>query len=184
MAETTDSAAGAAEAAGHAAESSPGLPQLDFATFPNQLFWLIIALVAIYVILDRVALPRIAAVLAERQGTITNHIAAAEDLKAKAAAAEEAYEKALSDARSEAHRIREEVKEETQAELQKEMEKADARIAEKTAESEKKLAEIEDSAAAEVENIAADVARALVSKLSQSADPAAVDAAVKERVKG
>ncbi len=31
-----------AEAAGHAAES--GMPQLDFSTFPNQIFWLVVAL--------------------------------------------------------------------------------------------------------------------------------------------
>ncbi|MDB4198503.1 F0F1 ATP synthase subunit B', partial [Ascidiaceihabitans sp.] len=68
-----------------AAEASgPGMPQLDFSTWGNQIFWLVITLVVIYLILSRVALPRIASVLAERQGTITNDIAAAEDLKAKA----------------------------------------------------------------------------------------------------
>ena len=76
-----------------------GLPQLDFSTFGNQIFWLLVALVAIYLILSRVALPRIAAVLAERQGTITHDLTTAEDLKAKAAEAEEAYKKALADAR-------------------------------------------------------------------------------------
>ena len=63
MANTTTEAAGAAtEAAGHAAEAaghaakSAGMPQLDFATFPNQIFWLAVALVIIYLILSRVAL--------------------------------------------------------------------------------------------------------------------------------
>ena len=62
----------------------------------------------IYFVLSRIALPRIAAVLAERQGTITNDIAAAEELKAKAVEAEEAYNKALADAKAEAaaHRCR------------------------------------------------------------------------------
>ena len=55
--------------------SAPGMPQLDFSTFSNQIFWLAVTLVAIYMILSRVALPCIAAVLAERQGTITNDIA-------------------------------------------------------------------------------------------------------------
>jgi F-type H+-transporting ATPase subunit b len=41
-----------------------------------------------------VALPRIGAVLAERQGTITNDIAAAEELKQRAIEAEAAYDKA------------------------------------------------------------------------------------------
>ena len=44
----------------------PGMPQLDFATFPNQIFWLIVTLVVIYFVLSRIALPRIGAVLAGR----------------------------------------------------------------------------------------------------------------------
>ena len=34
------------DAAHGAAESAPGMPQLDFSTFGNQIFWLAIALVA------------------------------------------------------------------------------------------------------------------------------------------
>ena len=53
-------------------------------------FWLVVTLVVIFLVLSRIALPRIAAVLAERQGTITNDLAAAEDLKRKAEEAERA----------------------------------------------------------------------------------------------
>jgi F-type H+-transporting ATPase subunit b len=42
----------------------PGMPQLDLGTFDNQIFWLLITLVVIYLVLSRVALPRIAAILA------------------------------------------------------------------------------------------------------------------------
>ena len=86
------------EAAGHAAEKV-GMPQLDFATFPNQIFWLVVTLVIIYFVLKTIALPRISSVLSERQGTITNDISAAEDLKQQAVEAEEAYNQALADAR-------------------------------------------------------------------------------------
>ena len=67
--------------AAKAAEGA-GLPQLDVTTFSNQIFWLVVTLVVIYLILSKVALPRIASVLADRQGTITNDLAAAEELKA------------------------------------------------------------------------------------------------------
>ena len=100
-----------------AAGAAPGMPQLDFTTFPNQIFWLVVTLVVIYMVLSRVALPRIASVLAERQGTITNDIAAAEELKERAAEAEAAYDKALADARAEAGRIGAETKAEVQAEI-------------------------------------------------------------------
>ena len=83
-----------------AAEAAPGMPQLDFSTFPNQIFWLVVTLVVIYLVLSRVALPRIASVLAERSGTITNDLATAEELKLQAVEAEKAYQQALADART------------------------------------------------------------------------------------
>ena len=82
-----------------------GMPQLCADWIPNQLFWLVVTLVVMFLVLSRVAIPRIGAVLAERKGTITNDLAAAEELKQKAKAAERAYEEALADARAEAARI-------------------------------------------------------------------------------
>ncbi|MCL4169642.1 UNVERIFIED_CONTAM: hypothetical protein GTU68_006926, partial [Idotea baltica] len=93
------------------------MPQLDFSTFPNQIFWLVVTLIVIYFILSRVALPRIGAVLAERQGTITNDIAAAEELKQRAQEAEAAYDKALVDARAQAGKIVADAKADIQADL-------------------------------------------------------------------
>ena len=72
----------------HDPSGAVGMPQLDVSTWPNQIFWLAVTLVAIYFVLTRIALPRIAAVLAERNGTIANDIAAAEELKLKAREAE------------------------------------------------------------------------------------------------
>ena len=39
------------EGTANAAESAPGMPQLDFSTFPNQIFWLIVTLVVLYLVL-------------------------------------------------------------------------------------------------------------------------------------
>src|SRR6056297_2920654 len=143
MATDTDVLDQSAEAAsGVGSPQAPaevGMPQLDIATYGNQIFWLLVTLVVIYFVLSRIALPRIAAVLAERQGTITNDIAAAEDLKVKATEAEDAYNKALADARSEAQTIIAQNKAEMQAELDKAIAKADAEIAAKSAESEKAI---------------------------------------------
>ncbi|MEM6889579.1 MAG: F0F1 ATP synthase subunit B' [Pseudomonadota bacterium] len=164
--------------------STPGMPQLDFATWGNQIFWLILTLLAIYYVLSRIALPRIAAVLAERQGTITNNIAAAEDLKAKAKEAEAAYERALVDARAEAHRIVEAAKADIQADLDAALAKADDEIAAKAAESEKAIAEIRAGAIEAVQEVATDTAAEIVSTLGGTADAAAVAKAVTDRMKG
>lgn len=164
--------------------AATGLPQLDFSTYPNQIFWLIVTLVAIYLILDRVALPRIASVLAERQGTITNDVAAAEDLKMKAAEAEKAYEKALADARAEAQDIAAKARAEIQDDLDAAIAKADAEIAARTAESEARIGEIREGADAAVVEVAKEAAAALVSALGGKSDASTVNAAVERRTKG
>jgi F-type H+-transporting ATPase subunit b len=164
--------------------SAIGMPQLCFDWWPNQIFWLLLTLVVIYFVLSRIALPRLSAVLAERAGTITNDIAAAEELKQKAQEAEAAYEKALADARAEAQRIVAESKTEIQAELDAEMAKADAEIAARTAESEKAIAEIQANAMDSVKDVAKDVAKDIVAAMGGKADARTVTAAVNARMKG
>ena len=164
--------------------ATPGMPQLDFSTFGNQIFWLVVTLVVIYLILSRVALPRIAGVLAERSGTISNDLASAEELKAKAVAAEEAYNQALSDARAEAAKIVASTKADMKAELDAAIAKADAEITQKTAESEKVISEIRATALESVEEVAKNTAMALVSALGGKEDAKTIDAAVSNEMKG
>ncbi|WP_371037205.1 MULTISPECIES: F0F1 ATP synthase subunit B' [unclassified Rhodosalinus] len=181
----TDTEGAAAQGMDGGAEAgATGLPQLDFSTFPNQIFWLVVTLLAIYYILTRIALPRIASVLAERSGSITNDLAAAEDLKAKAAEAEKAYEKALADARAEAQKIIGEAKAEIQADVDAATRRADAEIAEKTAESEKAIAEIRENAAQSVQDVARDTVGAVLSAVGADADDAEIEKALAARAKG
>ncbi len=176
----TELAGTCVDASGHAI----GMPQLCADWFPNQIFWLLVTLGVIYFILVRIALPRIGAVLAERQGTITNDIAAAEEYKLRAAEAEEAYDKALADARAEANRIADETRASIQEDLDAELARADEEIAERTAESEKAIAEIRAGSKQSVHEVATDVAREIVALMGGNADQARIDAAVKSRMEG
>jgi F-type H+-transporting ATPase subunit b len=164
--------------------SAIGMPQLCADWYLNLIFWLVVALAAIFFVLTRIALPRVSAVLAERSGTISNDIAAAEDMKRQAKDAEAAYEKALADARAEAQRISGEARAAIQADLDAAIAKADAQIAEKTAESEAQIAEIRAGAAASVAEVARDVAAEIVRSFGGTPEQAAIDAAVDARVKG
>ena len=177
--ETGDTVPGACvDAAGGAV----GMPQLCFDWFPNQIFWLVIALAAIYLILSRVALPRIGAVLSERQGTITNDLAAADDLREEADRAEEAHEKSLRDARAEAQRIAAATRAEIQAELDAAIADADERIGEKASEGEAQIAAIREEAASSTREVARETAMAIVRAMGVEADQSAVDAAVDQRM--
>ena len=161
-----------------------GMPQLDFSTFPNQIFWLLVTLAVIYFVLSRVALPRIGSVLSERKGTITNDLLAAEELKRKAVAAEGAYVAALTKARADAAAIVAEAKLAIQADLAAAIARADAEIAIKAGQSEARIGEIRAGAVAAVTEVARDTAAALVAALGGTADGSAIDTAVSARMKG
>ena len=161
-----------------------GMPQLDFSSFPNQIFWLITALVAIYFLLTRIALPRMGAVLAERSGTITNDLAAAEDLKSRAGEAEAAYDRSLASARSEAGRIVADARAEIQGELDEAIARADEEIAERSAESERAIDEIRQGAAASIREVARDTAHEVLAAMGFEPDAGRIDAAVDARVEG
>lgn len=169
---------------GAAAEHAVGMPQLDVTTWPNQIFWLLVTLVVIYLVLTRIALPRIGAVLAERRGTITNDLSAAEELKQKAVEAERAYNEALAKARSEAARIVAEARAEIQKDLAAATAKADTEIAAKAAESEARIGEIRAGALEAVTEVAKETAKELVGALGGKADARSVTAAVTARLKG
>jgi F-type H+-transporting ATPase subunit b len=173
----------ATEATGEA-EAAVGMPQLDFSTWPNQIFWLLVTLVVIYLVLSRIALPRIGAVLADRKGAITNDLAAAEELKARAVAAEKAYQDALATARTEAAKIVAQAKAEIQKDLDAATAQADLEIAAKASESEKTILSIRAGAATAVAEVARDTAAELVSALGGTVDAASVSAAVAARLKG
>jgi F-type H+-transporting ATPase subunit b len=165
------------------AASGPGMPQLDVTTFSNQIFWLVVTMVVLYFVMSRVALPRIAAVLADRRGTITSDIAAAEEYKLKAQQAEDAYHKALADARAEAHRIVEAAKADIQAQLDVQIAKADAEIAAKASESERRIREIRDSAMEMVSEVSQVATKDILESFGGKADAASVTAAVAARLK-
>ena len=72
--EATEHGAAAVSSCVDSHGSAVGMPALCGDWYANQIFWLVVTLVVIYFVLSKVALPRIAAVLSERQGTITNDI--------------------------------------------------------------------------------------------------------------
>ena len=161
-----------------------GMPQLDFSTFSNQIFWLVVTLFVIYFILSRIALPRIGEALADRAGTISNDLAEAEELKQRALEAEKAYEKALADARAEAQSINVAMRAEIQAQLDVELAKADAQISARTAEAAVALAKIRSTAMVSVKDVAKATTKEIVAVMGGKADAKTVISAVNLWMKG
>src|ERR1700728_679885 len=86
-------------------------PPFQAQHFPSQLLWLIVSFVLLYALMSRIALPRIAAIFAERSKRIADDLAAAQRFKEQSEAAGAAYQKALAEARNRAQAIAAETRE-------------------------------------------------------------------------
>jgi len=79
------------------------VPQLDISTFSTQIVWLVITFSALFLIMWRVAVPRISDALEQRQKRMDDNLNKAAEFKKDAELAIEAYEKSLAEARETAH---------------------------------------------------------------------------------
>ena len=160
-----------------------GLPQLNIDTFGSQIFWLIVALLVLYWLMSKMALPRIGSVLEERADAIAGDLDRAEELKRKAQEAEVAYKQALADARGRAQAIAAETRAGIQKEVETAIARADAEIAARTAEGERRIEGIRESAMQDVREVAEETAVAVVDRLMPGiADDQAVRSAVQARL--
>lgn len=149
----------------HDAGQAKAFPPLDPTTFAPQLFWLALTFGVLYVILSRVALPRVSEVIEERRDRIQRDLDAAERLKDETEKALQGYEKALSDARSNASGIAKKEREALDSEIAADQSKVDEQIVTKLAEAETRIADTKSKALESVNAIAADTATAIVAKL-------------------
>jgi len=146
--------------AGHAV-----FPPFQTENFPSQLVWLTLTFVLLYVLMSKVALPRIGAIFAERSRVIGDDLKAAEDLKQRSDAAHAAYDKALADARARAQGIAASTREQQASEAEAVHQRLEAELNQKLAAAEQSIAATQRDAMGHVRGIAADTASALVARL-------------------
>ena len=160
-------------------------PPFQTSTFPSQLFSLLIAFVALYVIVSRLALPRVGKTIDDRQNTIDGDLASAQKLKDESDAALKAYEAELAAARTRAQAIGAETRDKLNAQSEAERKALEDRLAVKLADAEKTIASTRSAAMSNVRGIAADAASAIVQQLTGAApDGKTVDNAVEASLKG
>jgi F-type H+-transporting ATPase subunit b len=162
-----------------------GFPPFESSTFASQLVSLLIAFVALYLIVSRIALPRVGSVLDMRQNAIEDDLAEAQKLKDASDGALKAYESELAAARSRAQAIGAETREKLNAASEAERKTLEQRLAVKLAEAEKTIAATRQAAMSNVRGIAAEAAAAIVQRLTgASPDGGAVNSAVDASLKG
>ena len=162
-----------------------GFPPFESSTYASQLVSLLIAFVALYLIVSRIALPRVGGVIDARQNAIEGDLAQAQKLKDESDAALKAYESDLASARSRAQAIGNETREKLNAASEAERKKLEDQLSAKLADAEKTIAKTRESAMSNVRGIAADAASAIVQRLTGVLpDSKAVNSAVDASLKG
>ena len=162
------------------------MPQLDFHTFPSQIFWLVVTFAVLYWLMARMAVPRIQRIVEERRNRIDTDLEKAAQMKTEAEAVIAAYEKAIADARAQAQATMKETSDRLAAQAAERQRQANETLARQVAEAERRIAAAKDAALANVRAVAVDVARAAVSRLvgieiDEGRAGAAVDTVMKER---
>src|ERR1700761_1458313 len=80
-------------------------PPFDSSTFASQIIWLVIAFGLLYLLMSRIALPRVAGILEDRASKIGADLEAARRARAESDAALASYETSLVQARAKAQSI-------------------------------------------------------------------------------
>ncbi len=162
------------------------MPQFWMEDFAPQMVWLVISFIALYLLMARVALPRVADVLETRHGRIADDLDQAAQLKAQAETVIAEYEAALAEARGEAQAtIAQAALEAAQAAEKRNAEVADALAAEAAAAA-NRIDAAKAEALSELRGVATELAQAAAERLldaevAREDVDRAVDAAVSNR---
>jgi F-type H+-transporting ATPase subunit b len=141
------------------------MPQLDPAVWPTQLIWLTLTFGALYLIIWRVALPRIAEVLEARQRKLDDDLKKATALKDEAATILAEYEKMRADAQASAHDVLQKAQATMKAEAARQSQEIAARLSQQGEEAEARIAQAKSTALASLEGTVTEVVAAATEKL-------------------
>ena len=165
-------AATAEHAAEAGAEGAAAFPPFDASLFPHQLFWFAVTFGALYWVLSRMVLPKVASVIERREAKIKSDLDAAARENDAAEAARKATERTQAESRASARALIERMRAEAAQELAADQARVERELADKAQAEEARIAQARAKALAQVETIAADVAEDIVTRLAGPATAA------------
>ena len=144
------------------------MPQLDQLSdvLYSQLFWLLLTLAIIYFGIARAMVPKVLATMDARSSRISDDLAAAEAARRDADATEEAYRARMAESRNEALKVTGAAKQESSRATEGRVAAADAATREKIEAAEARLRAASEVALTDIENVAAEAAQEMVSRLA------------------
>jgi F-type H+-transporting ATPase subunit b len=141
------------------------MPQLNPLDWAPQLIWLVITFGILYLLMKRVALPKIGSVIEMRQGRIAGDLGEADKLRRETQEAIAAYEQALAEAKARAHAIAQEARNKLNDEVSAERAELEQDLAAKSAEAEARILAAKTSALKDVNAVASQTAAEIVRRL-------------------
>ncbi len=149
------------------------MPQIEqMGTYLSQAFWLVVTFAVLFLILWKIALPRVTAIRVERQERADEDLRRAEQLKSEADRVLAEYEKTMNEARTAAQAHLREASEKLAAENARRQEALDEELRARTQQATDRIEAARTEALASVRTIAADVAQAATARLLDTEVPA------------
>ena len=147
------------------AGGAAGMPQLNPASYPSQLFWLGLTFIMMYVLMSRSVLPRISDVLENRRARREGDLALADKLTREAQTAKTDYEALFLEAKNGANQMIADTEAAIRATEDKETAQLDKTLAEKLQQAEAAVRASVEDARARLVPVAVDVAAAAVKSI-------------------
>lgn len=162
------------------------MPQFEPTWFASQIFWLVIVFYALFRLIKGQVIPKVAAVIGEREARIQGDLELAERRRTELASMMADYEARLAQARSDAQDELRAVQTRMAKMQATALEEVGSELAEQAAATEQRIAREKAAALADLRTVAVEVASAAVGRLSpdkveRSRLEAAVDASMETR---
>ena len=142
------------------------MPQMEFADYMPQVVWLVITFATLYVLMAKLALPRITDILETRQRHLEHDLELSEKLRDEAQTTLAEYDAAIVSARAETESLLAKARESIQTETQERIAELNGRLESEIRESDARIRHAMSQAMDELMIVAGNAARAAVERLA------------------
>ena len=142
------------------------MPQLDFSTFPNQIFWLVVFCVVLFAIVKFFIIPRMEDIFANRRKIIDGNIAKAEEIRLRVSEIEKQIEEELQKAKTQCDEIMSNSGNNIKEQMALALEDSKIATTQLINEAEGRLKELRDGSESAIEKISEELASEIISKIS------------------
>ena len=143
-----------------------GMPQLDFSTFPNQLFWMVVFCVVLFAIVKIFIIPRMEDIFANRRKVIDGNISKAEEIKQRVEEIELQIEKELSEAKEECNSILQASNDSIKSQINLALEDSKEATAELIQDAEKRLKVLRDGSDETIKKLSDELVSEIINKVT------------------